>query len=131
MKRPKTQYVKCDDLNIAYQVFGDGPIDLVYLQGWLTNIEYAWESPDYARFLQKLARFSRVIFFDKRGCGMSDRIIGAPTLEERTKDIVAILDAIGSERAAIFGTSEGGAISTMFAATYPERTSHLILTETR
>jgi pimeloyl-ACP methyl ester carboxylesterase len=131
VNKPKTQYVKCDDLYIAYQVFGDGPIDLVYVQGWLTNIEYAWESPDYARFLQKLARFSRVIFFDKRGCGMSDRTIGAPTLEERTKDIIAILDAIGSERAALFGTSEGGAISTMFAATYPERTSHLILCGSR
>ena len=127
MNKPRTQYVKCDDLYIAYQVFGDGPIDLVYAQGWLTNIEYAWESPDYARFLQKLARFSRVIFFDKRGCGMSDRIVGAPTLEERTKDINAILDAIGSERAAFLGMSEGGAISTMFAATYPERTTHLIL----
>jgi pimeloyl-ACP methyl ester carboxylesterase len=131
VNKPKTRYVKCDDLYIAYQVFGEGPIDLVYLQGWLTNIEYAWESPDYARFLQKLARFSRVIFFDKRGCGMSDRIIGAPTLEERTKDIIAILDAIGTERAALFGTSEGGAISAVFAATYPERTSHLILCGSR
>ena len=127
MNKPKTRYVKCDDLYIAYQVFGDGPVDLIYAQGWLTNIEYAWESPDYVRFLRKLARFSRVVFFDKRGCGMSDRIIGTPSLEERSRDIVAIMDAIGSERAAFLGMSEGGAICSMFAAAYPERTSHLIL----
>ena len=127
VNKPKTQYVKCDDLYIAYQVFGDGPVDLVYAQGWLTNVEYAWESPDYARFLRKLARFSRVIFFDKRGCGMSDRIVGTPTLEERSRDIVAVMDAVGSRRAAFLGMSEGGAICSMFAATYPERISHLIL----
>ena len=127
MRRPRTQYAKCGDLHIAYQVFGDGPIDLLYAQGWLTNIEYAWESPDYARFLTKLGRFARVIFFDKRGTGMSDRDVGVATLEERTEDINAIFDAVGSEKAALLGMSEGGAICSLFAATYPQRVSHLIL----
>ncbi|NKB51767.1 MAG: alpha/beta fold hydrolase [Rhizobiaceae bacterium] len=131
MRRPKTQYAKCGDLNIAYQVLGDGPVDLLYAQGWLTNIEYAWESPDYARYLTKLSRFSRVIFFDKRGTGMSDRDVGVATLEERSEDIHAVLDAVGSTKAALFGVSEGGAICSVFAATYPERVSHLILNGSR
>ena len=125
--RPRTQYAKCGDLHIAYQVFGDGPVDLLYAQGWLTNVEYAWESPDYARFLTKLGRFARVIFFDKRGTGMSDRNVGVPTLEERSQDINAVLKAAGSEKVALLGMSEGGAICSYFAATYPERVSHLIL----
>ena len=131
MQRPKTQYAKAGDTHIAYQVFGDGPIDLLWAQGWATHIEYAWESPDYARFLGKLSQFARVIFFDKRGVGMSDRDVGYPTLEERSQDINAVLDAAGSERAAVFGASEGGAISSVFAATYPERVSHLILNGSR
>lgn len=131
MKRPKTQYAKAGDVHIAYQVFGDGPIDLLWAQGWATHIEYAWESPDYARFLNKLARFARVIFFDKRGVGMSDRDVGYPTLEERSQDVTAVLDAVGSDRVAIFGVSEGGAISSMFAATYPKRVSHLVLNGSR
>ena len=126
MPRPRTQYAKCGDLNIAYQVFGEGPLDLLYAQGWVTNVEYAWESPDYARFLTKLGRFARVIFFDKRGTGMSDRDVGVATLEQRSEDINAVLDAIGSEKAALLGVSEGGAICSVFAATYPERVSHLI-----
>ena len=131
MQRPKTNYTKAGDIHIAYQVFGDGPVDLLWAQGWATHIEYAWESPDYARFLKKLARFARVIFFDKRGVGMSDRDVGYPTLEERSQDINAVLDAVGSERVAIFGASEGGAIATIFAATYPERVSHLVLNGSR
>ncbi len=131
MKRPRTHYAKAGDINIAYQAFGDGPIDLLWAQGWATHIEHAWESPDYARFLNKLARFSRVIFFDKRGVGMSDRDVGYPTLEERSQDINAVLDAVGSDRVAIFGASEGGAISSVFTATYPERVSHLILNGSR
>jgi pimeloyl-ACP methyl ester carboxylesterase len=127
LRRPKTQYANCGDLNIAYQVLGDGPVDLLYAQGWLTNVEYAWESPDYARYLTKLSRFARVIFFDKRGTGMSDRDVGVATLEQRSEDINAVLDAVGSQKAALFGASEGGAICTVFAATYPERVSHLIL----
>ena len=131
MKRPQTHYAKAGDVHIAYQAFGEGPIDLLWAQGWATHIEYAWESPDYARFLKKIARFSRVIFFDKRGVGMSDRDVGYPTLEERSQDVNAVLDAVGSERVAVFGASEGGAISSVFSATYPERVSHLILNGSR
>lgn len=127
MRRPETRYAQCGDLSIAYQVFGDGPIDLLYAQGWLTHIEYAWESPDYARFLSRLGRFARVIFFDKRGTGMSDRDVGFPTLEQRTEDIEAVLDAVGSERAALFGASEGGNMCCLFAAQHPERVSALVL----
>ncbi len=131
MERPRTQYAKAGDVHIAYQIFGNGPIDLLWAQGWATHIEYAWESPDYARFLTKISRFARVVFFDKRGVGMSDRDVGYPTLEERSQDINAVLDAVGTERVAIFGMSEGGAISSVFAATYPERVSHLILNGSR
>ena len=127
VERPKTKYARAGDINIAYQVVGDGPVDILYAQGWLTNIEYAWESPDYARFLNKLGRFSRLIFFDKRGTGMSDREVGVPTLEQRAEDIKAVLDAVGSEKAVLYGASEGGNMSTLFAATYPERVSHLVL----
>lgn len=84
MQRPETKYAQCGDLSIAYQVIGDGPVDLLYTRGWLSNVEYAWESPDYARFLTKLGRFSRLITFDKRGTGLSDRDVGYPTLEERS-----------------------------------------------
>ncbi len=125
--RPRTRYAKCGDLNIAYQVIGDGPIDLLYAQGWLSNVEYAWESPEYARFLTRLGRFSRLIFFDKRGTGLSDREVGSPTLEQRTEDILAVLDAVGSEQAALLGVSEGGNMACMFAATHPERTTALVL----
>jgi pimeloyl-ACP methyl ester carboxylesterase len=125
--RPKTRYAKANDINIAYQVVGDGPVDILYAQGWLTNIEYAWESPDYARFLKKLGSFSRLIFFDKRGTGMSDRDVGVATLEQRTEDITAVLDAVGSKKVALYGSSEGGNMTTLFAATYPERVSHLVL----
>jgi pimeloyl-ACP methyl ester carboxylesterase len=130
MARPQTQYASAGDISIAYQVVGDGPIDLVYAQGWLTNIEYAWESPHYADFLTKLGRFSRLIFFDKRGTGLSERDVGFPTLEQRTEDIVAVLDAVGSDSAALFGVSEGGNMSALFAATYPERTRALVLSGT-
>ena len=127
MKKPPTQYAYVDDIAIAYQVIGDGPVDLVYSQGWLTNIEYAWESPHYADFLTKLGKFCRVIFYDKRGTGLSERNVGFPTLEQRTEDISAVLDAAGSDEAALFGVSEGGNMCAMFAATYPERTRALIL----
>jgi pimeloyl-ACP methyl ester carboxylesterase len=127
MTRPKTQYANVGDISIAYQVVGDGPIDLVYAQGWLSNVEYAWESPHYADFLNKLGRFSRLLLFDKRGTGLSERDVGFPTLEQRTEDISAVLDAVGSERAALFGVSEGGNMSALFAATFPERTHGLVL----
>lgn len=127
MQRPETRYARCGDIAIAYQVVGDGPIDLLYAPGWLSNLEHAWESPEYVRFLTRLGGFSRLIAFDKRGTGMSDRNVGFPTLEQRTDDIKAVLDAVGSERAALFGVSEGGNMASLFAATYPERVSALVL----
>ena len=128
MKMPETRYAKSGHLNIAYQVVGDGPIDLVLAAGWISNVELGWEHPRVARFFERLASFSRLILFDKRGTGLSDRVSDErpPTLEERTDDIRAVLDAVGSERAAIFGTSEGGNMSVVFAATYPRRTTALI-----
>src|SRR5262245_23926370 len=113
--------------SIAYQVVGEGPIDLVYSPGWISNVEYRWENPDYARFLRRLASFSRLILFDKRGTGLSDRDVGLSTLEQRVDDIRAVMDAAGSEKAALFGTSEGGLMSAMFAAIHPERSSALVL----
>jgi pimeloyl-ACP methyl ester carboxylesterase/class 3 adenylate cyclase len=127
MPRPQTQYTTAGNVSIAYQVIGDGPVDLLYAQGWLTNVEYAWESPHYAEFLTKLGRFTRLIFFDKRGTGLSDRDVGFPTLEQRTDDIIAVLDAVGSRKAALFGVSEGGNMCALFAATYPERVLGMIL----
>jgi pimeloyl-ACP methyl ester carboxylesterase/class 3 adenylate cyclase len=124
---PRTQYTKSGNLSIAYQVSGGGPIDLVYAQGWISNVEYAWESPDYARFMTRLGSFSRFIRFDRRGMGLSDRDVTSLTLEERVDDIRAVMDAVGSERAALLGVSEGGYMSTMFAATHPERTTALVL----
>ncbi|GGH20838.1 Pimeloyl-ACP methyl ester carboxylesterase [Cribrihabitans marinus] len=125
--RPETRFTLAGDVSIAYQVFGDGPVDLVYASGWLHNIDVAWEHPGYAAFLNRLAERCRLILFDKRGTGMSDRNVGAPTLEERAEDIRAVMDAAGSERAALFGVSEGGNMTTMFAATYPERVSGVVL----
>jgi pimeloyl-ACP methyl ester carboxylesterase len=124
---PETHYAKSGELSIAYQVIGEGPLDLVYTGSWTNRIEHAWELPSYRRFLERLASFSRLITFDKRGSGLSDRIPGTPTLEERMDDLRAVLDAVGSERAALFGSSEGGVLSAMFAASYPERTQALLL----
>ena len=125
--RPRTQYTKSGDISIAYQVVGDGPIDIVYVPGWLSHLEYAWEHPYYTRFFNRLSSFSRLILFDKRGTGLSDREVGYPTLDERMDDVRAVMDAVGSERAALFGMSEGGNMSMLFAATYPDRTAALIL----
>jgi len=130
MARPQTQYTNAGDVSIAYQVVGDGPIDLLYAPGWLSNIEYAWESTHYTDFMTKLGRFARLIFFDKRGTGLSERVVSFPTLEQRTDDIVAVLNAVGSEKTVIFGLSEGGNMAAMFAATYPERTRALVLSGT-
>lgn len=123
---PQTRYAKSGKLNIAYQVVGDGPIDLVVVPGWISNIEIFWEDPHVARFFEKLATFARLILFDKRGTGLSDRSIEAATLEERMDDVRAVLDAVGSVRAALLGYSEGGTMCLLFAATYPERTAALI-----
>jgi len=125
--QPETRYVKSGDVHIAYQVTGDGPVDLVWVPGSVSHLELDWEEPLRVRFLQRLAAFARLIRFDKRGTGLSDRVAGAPTLEERMDDVRAVMDAVGSERAALFGVSEGGAMSLLFAATYPERTSALVL----
>jgi pimeloyl-ACP methyl ester carboxylesterase len=123
---PETRYAKSGDINIAYQVLGAGPIDLIYVPGWVTHLEYGWEEPSLARFYRKLASFSRLILFDKRGTGLSDQSTNLPTLEQRMDDVRAVMEAVGSERAVIFGMSEGGNMAMLFAATYPERTIALI-----
>lgn len=125
---PETRYAKSGGLSIAYQVVGEGPLDLVYVPGWVSHVEETWEEPTLARFLRRLASFSRLILFDKRGTGMSDRVPEGrlPTLEERMDDLRAVLDAVGSERTALLGVSEGGTMSVLFAATYPERTVALV-----
>jgi class 3 adenylate cyclase len=120
---PKTQYTKSGDVHIAYQVSGRGPFDLVFVPGFVSHLEYWWEYPDNVRFFERLGSFSRLICFDKRGTGLSDRIGDIPTLEQRMDDVRAVMDAAGSERAVLFGVSEGGPMSLLFAATYPERTS--------
>jgi len=124
---PQARYARSGEVNIAYTVVGDGPIDLVYIQGWVSHAELAWRVPAYADFLNGLASFSRFIFLDKRGVGMSDRVEGAPSLETRMDDVRAVMDAVGSPRAAIMGVSEGVPMSILFAATHPERVSALVL----
>ena len=124
---PETRYTKSGDIHIAYQVVGSGPRDLILVPGWVSNIEVFWEEPAVARFLGRLASFSRLILFDKRGTGLSDRLGELPTLETRMDDVRAVMDAVGSERAALCGYSEGGVMCALFAATYPARTSGLIM----
>ncbi|HXG64173.1 MAG TPA: alpha/beta fold hydrolase [Blastocatellia bacterium] len=127
---PKTQYaISTGDVNIAYQVVGDGPLDLVFVMGWVSHLEYFWKEPSFARFLTRLASFSRLILFDKRGTGLSDRVplSELPTLEQRMTDVQAVMDAAGSERAALLGVSEGGPLCSLFAATHPERTVALAM----
>jgi pimeloyl-ACP methyl ester carboxylesterase len=124
---PATKYAKSGDVHIAYQVVGDGPNDLVLVPGWISHVEYAWEDPSFSHFLRRLASFSRLILLDRRGTGLSDRVADLPTLEQRMDDVRAVMDAAGSERAAVFGISEGGPMCLTFAATYPERTSALLV----
>lgn len=126
---PETRYARNGDVNIAYQLLGDGPIDLVFVMGWVSHLEYFWKEPYFARFLRRLASFSRLILFDKRGTGLSDRvpISHLPTLEERMADVRAVLDAANSPRAVLCGVSEGGPMSAVFAATYPEMTLALVM----
>jgi class 3 adenylate cyclase/alpha-beta hydrolase superfamily lysophospholipase len=126
---PQTRYARSGDLHIAYQVVGEGPVDLVYVPSWISQVEHYWEEPLVARYFHRLASFSRLILFDRRGTGMSDPVIRAPTLEEQMDDVVAVMDAAGSERAAVFALLEGGAMAALFAATHPERTGALILYE--
>jgi pimeloyl-ACP methyl ester carboxylesterase len=125
--RPETRYAKSGGVNIAYQVVGDAPRDLVYVPGWVSNVEVGWEDPSWTHFFTSLASFCRLILFDKRGTGLSDRVGDMPSLEVRMDDVRAVMDAAGSERAALFGTSEGGPMCTLFSATYPARVSALIM----
>ncbi len=124
---PETRYARSGDVNIAYQVLGDGPFDLVHVPPFASHVELAWHVEGMATFYRGLASFSRLILFDKRGQGMSDRVSGAPTLEVRMDDVRAVMDAVGSERAALLGSSEGGPMSILFAATYPNRVWALVL----
>jgi pimeloyl-ACP methyl ester carboxylesterase len=125
---PETRYARSGDYHIAYQVVGDGLVDLVLIAGWVSHLEYQWESPAFARLYGRLASFARLILFDKRGVCMSDRVPmhEVPTLEERMDDVRAVMDAIGSERAFLLGASEGGPMSILFAATYPELVAGLV-----
>lgn len=124
---PTTQYARSGDLSVAYQVVGDGPLDLVWVPGFVSHVEMVWEMPPAARLIERLASFSRLIMFDKRGTGLSDPVEGSPTLEERIDDLRAVMEAAGSERAAVVGISEGVPMSLLFAATHPELVSALVL----
>jgi class 3 adenylate cyclase len=125
--RPETKYAQSGDVYVAYQVFGDGPFDLVVAPGFFSNIEYGWELESWAAFYRGLASFARVLLFDKRGSGVSDPVSGAPSFEERMDDIRAVMDAAGSERAALHGAADGAALALLFAATYPDRAAALLL----
>src|SRR5215475_15300552 len=127
MMPPETRYARSGELRIAYQTIGEGEFDLVFVPGFVSNLDLAWEEPVMAHFFSCLANFSRLILFDKRGTGLSDRIAGIATLEDRMDDVRAVMDAAGSERAALFGMSEGGPMSLLFAATYPQRAQALVL----
>jgi class 3 adenylate cyclase len=124
---PETRYARSGEVGIAYQVFGEGELDLVLAYPFLSHLDLMWESPALSHFLRRLGSFARVIVFDRRGVGLSDPAPGAPTLEERMDDVRAVMDAAGSERAALLGMSEGATMCMLFAATYPERTSALVL----
>lgn len=125
--RPHTQYARSGDTSIAYQVIGDGPIDIVFVMGWVSHLDSFWDEPSFARFLTRLASFSRLILFDKRGTGLSDRVTALPSLEQRMDDVRAVMDAVGSTRAALLGVSEGGPMCSLFAATYPDKTLALVM----
>src|SRR5437763_4647190 len=127
MGTPPTRYARSGDASIAYQVVGDGPIDLVLVLGFATHLELQWEMPPFARFFERISSFSRRILFDKRGTGLSDPVTEVPSLEQRIDDVRAVMEAAGSERAALFGVSEGGPMSVLFAATHPDRVSALVL----
>ena len=125
--RPETRYAISGDVHIAYQVVGDGPFDLVFIPGYVTHMELQWRLLGFSGFLTDMGSFSRLIRFDKRGTGMSDPVSGAPSLETRMDDVRAVMDAVGSRRAAFYGLSEGAAMAILFAATYPERVAALVV----
>ncbi len=127
MARPQTQYAKSGSVNIAYQVVGDGPVDLVLVPGFVSHVEVAWEQPRLAHLLSRLASFSRLIVFDKRGTGMSDPVADPPSMDERMDDIRAVMDAVGSRRGTMFGISEGGTLGLLFARAHPERCQSIVL----
>lgn len=127
--KPETRYARSGEVHLAYQVIGDGPIDLVYVPTWISQVEHYWEEPRVARYFERLASFSRLIMFDRRGSGLSDPMPRAPTLEEQMDDVVAVMEAAGSERAGVFAQFEAGAMAALFAATHPERTRALMLYE--
>ncbi len=127
MDLPETRYAHSGELNIAYQVLGEGPLDVVFVPGIISHLDLQWGIPGYQRFCERLASFNRVILFDKRGTGLSDPIAGPAPLEERMDDLRAVMDAAGSRRAAIVGLSEGGPLAVLFSASYPERVSALAL----
>jgi serine/threonine protein kinase/DNA-binding winged helix-turn-helix (wHTH) protein/class 3 adenylate cyclase/alpha-beta hydrolase superfamily lysophospholipase len=126
---PEVHYTLSGEVNIAYQVIGDGPLDIVFVMGWVSHLEWFWKEPSFAKFLNRLASFARVVLFDKRGTGLSDRVPlnELPTLEQRMDDVRAVMEAAGSERAVLCGVSEGGPMSCLFSATYPEKTSALVM----
>jgi class 3 adenylate cyclase len=124
---PVARYAKSGDLHIAYVVEGDGPIDLVWIPPWISQVEYLWSEPSLSLVMSRITQFARLITFDRRGSGLSDPFFGAPTLEEQMDDVLAVMEAAGSERAAICGTLEGGPMAALFAATFPERTDALVL----
>src|SRR5436190_4277036 len=126
-EQPETRYTNSGGLNIGYQVIGDGPLDVVFVPGLLSQIDVIWTLPAAVRFFERLASFARVILYDKRGQGVSDPLEGVLTLEQDMEDLLAVLDAAGSERAALLGYSEGGPMSALCAATHPDRVSALIL----
>lgn len=123
----ETRYAKSGDLNIAFQIFGEGPVNLVYIPGWASNVENVWAFPEFTGFADRLAQFCTIVMLDRRGTGLSDPVSDPPTLEERMDDVRAVMDAVGWERAAILGVSEGGPMAITFGATYPERTLALVL----
>ena len=127
IERRKIQYVDNDGVSIAYQVIGQGPVDLLFIAGFVSHLEVSWETPDYAHFFEQLGRFVRVIVFDKRGVGLSDRLPGGSSLDQTVRDALCVLDAVRSKKAFVFGTSEGGATAVLLASIHPDRVSGLIL----
>lgn len=127
VNRSPVRYISNDDIHIAYQIIGDGPVDLLFIHGFLSNLEIAWEDAEYTEFFEQLGKFARVILFDKRGMGLSDRVQGAPSLEDTLSDAICVLDAAASTRTFVMGTSEGGAAAVLLASTHPERVQGLVL----